>query len=153
MIIRPTSISKNKAKDAAGRISAMVKFTKEYENVGIKAPIWQDVRTLLDKCIKEVNIGQIKVLNDIRVGTEVVADPMFFKVIQNLMNNSVRHGKKVTTIHFFLEEQEGVASIVCEDDGEGVPSDMKEKLFTKGFGKDHGLGLFLSNERQLRLMV
>jgi len=135
-----------KAEAASERISAMVKFTKEYENVGIKAPIWQDVRTLLDKCTKEVNIGQIIVLNDVPAGIEIMADPMFFKVIQNLMNNSVRHGKKVSTIRFYLEEQEGVHSIRCEDDGEGIPMDMKEKLFTKGFGRDHGLGLFLSSE-------
>ena len=114
--------------------------------MGIKAPIWQDVRTLLDKCTKEVNIGQIKMLNDLPARTEIMADPMFFKVIQNLMNNSVRHGKKVSTIRFSLEEQEGVHSIRCEDDGEGIPLDMKEKLFTKGFGTDHGLGLFLSGE-------
>ena len=78
-----------KAEAAAKRISAMVKFTKEYENVGIKAPVWQDIRNLLDKCTKEVNIGKVEVLNDVPARTEIFADPMFFKVIQNLMNNSV----------------------------------------------------------------
>ncbi|MGD0816894.1 MAG: ATP-binding protein [Methanomassiliicoccales archaeon] len=64
----------------------------------------------------------------------------------NLMQNAMRHGGKITTIRFSLEERNGVRSIVSEDDGIGIPADMKEKLFTKGIGKDHGFGLFLSRE-------
>ena len=36
--------------------------------------------------------------------------------------------------------------IICEDDGAGVPADEKEKIFSYGFGKNTGLGLFLSRE-------
>jgi signal transduction histidine kinase len=135
-----------KAEAAAERISGMIEFTNEYENIGVKAPLWQDVRTLVDKAIEEANYWQVKVLNNIPAGTEVFADPMFIKVIENLMNNSIRHGKKVKAIQFSLEEREGVHLIVCEDDGEGISPEVREKLFTKGFGKDHGLGLFLSRE-------
>ncbi len=35
---------------------------------------------------------------------------------------------------------------MCEDDGEGVPADEKEKIFERGFGKNTGLGLFISRE-------
>jgi len=35
---------------------------------------------------------------------------------------------------------------VCEDDGDGVASGEKEKIFERGFGKNTGLGLFLSRE-------
>jgi len=134
------------AEEAAERISAMIQFTKEYENVGLEAPTWQDVRALVERCIKDVSIGQIKTVNDVPSGTEVFADPMIIKVVENLMNNSIRHGEDVKIIHFYLKEQDGIHAIVCDDDGVGIPSEMKEKLFTKGFGKDHGLGLFLSRE-------
>jgi hypothetical protein len=40
----------------------MVKFTKEYEKVWIKTPGWQDLRTLVDKCITEVNLGKSDVI-------------------------------------------------------------------------------------------
>ncbi|MCX6698237.1 MAG: hypothetical protein NTV84_11985 [Methanoregula sp.] len=33
-----------------------------------------------------------------------------------------------------------------EDDGDGVHAGEKERLFTQGFGKNTGLGLFLSRE-------
>ena len=36
--------------------------------------------------------------------------------------------------------------IVVEDDGSGVLEEDKKKLFTRGFGKNTGLGLFLSRE-------
>ena len=33
-----------------------------------------------------------------------------------------------------------------EDDGDEVPAGEKERIFTRGFGKNTGLGLFLSRE-------
>jgi signal transduction histidine kinase len=36
--------------------------------------------------------------------------------------------------------------ILFEDNGVGIPAEDKTKLFTKGFGKNTGLGLFLSRE-------
>jgi signal transduction histidine kinase len=36
--------------------------------------------------------------------------------------------------------------IICEDDGIGVPPQNKAQIFTRGFGRDSGLGLFLLRE-------
>ena len=36
--------------------------------------------------------------------------------------------------------------IILEDDGRGISAEDKERLFTRGFGKQTGLGLFLSRE-------
>jgi len=135
-----------KAEAAAERISAMIQFTKEYEDIGVHAPIWQDVRALVDECTKDVPSGPIKVVNDVPVDTEVFADPLIVKVFHNLIHNAVRHGGNITAFHFFVEELEGARAIICEDDGVGISADMKEKLFTRGSGKDHGFGLFLSRE-------
>ena len=40
----------------------------------------------------------------------------------------------------------GMRKILYRDDGTGIPMDEKEQIFTKGFGKNTGLGLFLSRE-------
>jgi signal transduction histidine kinase len=135
-----------KAEAAAERISSMIQFTKEYENVGVNAPTWQNVRTLVDRCVKNVHIGRIQVMNDIPPGVELLADPLVANVFQNLIQNSIRHGGNVTDIRFSIEEKDGFSAIVYQDNGGGIPEEMKERLFTKGFGKDHGLGLFLSRE-------
>ena len=131
---------------AVRSIATMIQFTKEYEKVGVKEPIWQDIRNLIDWSAKEVYLGPIILINDVPSGMELFADPMIIKVFFNLMENVLHHGKGSTTIHFSLEERNGSKTIVCEDNGPGISPNIREKLFTKDFGTDHGLGLFLSRE-------
>lgn len=133
--------------NAAGqRIYAMIQFTREYEQIGVHAPSWQDCRTLADTAAKEAPLGQVMVKNDLPCGAEVFADPLIVKVFYNLMDNAVRYGGKITTIRFSVQESGDTHIIVCEDDGDGVRADEKKKIFERGFGKNTGLGLFLSRE-------
>jgi signal transduction histidine kinase len=131
---------------AADRISAMIQFTKTYENIGVNAPAWQDAGTVADATAKDVSLGNVQLDNDLPAGTEVYADPLIAKVFYTLIDNAVRHGGTITTIRFSSEERNGNRFIVCEDDGVGVPAEEKEKIFERGFGKNTGLGLFLARE-------
>ena len=135
-----------KAENAAERIAAMIRFMSQYEQIGVNTPVWQDTRTLLDTAAKEAPLGKIIVQNDLPAGAEVFADPLIAKVFYNLMDNAVRYGGEITTITFSDEEHEGNHVVVCEDDGDGVPAEEKEKIFERGFGKNTGLGLALSRE-------
>ena len=135
-----------KVNTATKRISAMVKFTKEYEEIGVKAPTWQDCHTLVDTAAKQAPLGKVMVKNDLPTGAEVFADPLVVKVFYNLMDNAARYGGKITSIRFSSLESGDDHLIVCEDDGNGVPADEKEKIFERGFGKNTGLGLALSLE-------
>lgn len=135
-----------KAETAAKKISAMIQFTKNYEDIGVNAPTWQNVRDLVESCSKEVHIGPIQIVNDIPGDVEVYADPLIVKVFFNLMDNAVRHGQSASIIRFSVEDRNGVRCIVCQDDGQGVPEHKKDCLFNKDFGREHGLGLFLSRE-------
>jgi len=91
---------------------------------------------------------------DISTGpVEVFADPMLEKVFSNLLENAVRHGEGVRKIRVsFVEkekaEDEGVEEgvIVVEDDGLGIPAEMKARIFDQAFGRHTGYGLFLSRE-------
>ncbi|MDO9035552.1 MAG: PAS domain-containing protein [Methanoregula sp.] len=131
---------------ASERIAAMIQFTKEYEKIGVNAPVWQDCRKLVDIAAKQTPLGKIMVKNDLPVGIEVFADPLIVKVFYNLMDNAVRYGGKITTIRFSEEEHNGDQIIVCEDDGDGVVAEEKEKIFERGYGKNTGMGLFLARE-------
>jgi len=135
-----------KINTSSQRISAMIRFTKEYEKIGVNAPSWQDCRTLVDTAAKQAPLGKIMVKNDLPAGTTVFADPLITRVFYNLMDNAVRYGGKITTIRFSAEESGDNPLIVCEDDGDGVPAEEKEKIFERGFGKNTGLGLALSRE-------
>ncbi len=135
-----------KAAMAAERISSMIRFMKEYEEIGVAAPVWQDTRTLVDMAVKEAPLGKVMVKNDLPAGAEVFADPLIGKVFYNLMDNAVRYGGKITTIRFSIEKSGDDHLIVCEDDGDGIVAGQKEKIFDRGFGKNTGLGLALSRE-------
>jgi PAS domain S-box-containing protein len=135
-----------KASEAAESISAMIRFAREYEQIGIQSPVWQDCRNLLLSAIKDGWPGRLKIVNNIPAGTEVFADPLIARVFYNLVENAVRYGGKITTIWFSLENQNGEHIILCEDDGVGIPESDKERIFMKNFGKNTGLGLFLSRE-------
>jgi PAS domain S-box-containing protein len=131
---------------SAKRISSMIQFTKEYEEIGITQPAWQDVRTIVTNAAKEISFGKIQLKNDLPVGMEVFSEPLIFKVFYNLMDNAVRYGDTITNIRFSVESRNGDRIIVCEDDGVGVTAIEKEKIFLRGFGKNTGLGLALSQE-------
>jgi signal transduction histidine kinase len=131
---------------ASSRITAMIRFTKEYEEIGIHGSVWQDLRFLVDRAGKGATLGQVTLKNDLPANTEVFADPLIVKVFSNLIDNALRHGGRITTIRFFSEERNGGRIIVCEDDGDGVIAEEKEKIFDLGFGKNTGFGLSFSRE-------
>ncbi len=135
-----------KAEEAAERIAAMIRFTREYEEIGTSVPLWHDARALVDAALAHAPVGDVVVRNDIFAGTEIFADPLVEKVLYNLMDNAVRYGTTITTIRFSAQEKDGTHILVCEDDGTGVAQDEKERIFERGFGKNTGLGLALSRE-------
>jgi PAS domain S-box-containing protein len=135
-----------KVTNAALRISAMIQFMREYEAIGVNAPVWQDCRKLVDIASGEIPIGEITMKNDLATGIELFADPLVVKVFYNLIDNAVRYGGKITTIRFFARESGDQLHIICEDDGYGVPVDKKVRIFDRGFGNNTGLGLALSRE-------
>lgn len=132
--------------DASSRIETMIRFTKEYENVGVNAPVWQDCRTLVDTAAKQAGPGKVIIKNDLPSGSFVFADPLIVKVCYSLIENAVRHGGKITTLRFSAEERDGRQVLVCEDDGDGIIAEDKERIFDRGFGRNTGLGLTLARE-------
>jgi PAS domain S-box-containing protein len=132
--------------EASRRITAMIRFTKEYDKIGLQASVWQDLQTLVNGAGKDAPLGKVLLKNDIPGKTEVFADPLILKVFFNLIENALRHGGRITTIRFSFEACNGDRIIVCEDDGDGVAVEEKEKIFNRGFGKNTGLGLALARE-------
>jgi PAS domain S-box-containing protein len=135
-----------KLADGVDRISAVIRFTKTYEQIGVETPAWQNLRKLVGEAVDEAAPGPVRIENDVPAGTEIFADPLVVRVFVNLIDNAVRHGGAVTGIRFSLEERGEDRVVVCEDDGRGVPVEEKERIFDRGYGRNTGLGLFLSRE-------
>ncbi|MDP2797561.1 MAG: PAS domain S-box protein [Methanoregula sp.] len=131
---------------ASSQINAMITFSKEYEQIGVRAPVWQNLQTLVNSAGNSASLGQVTLKNDMPANTEVFADPLIVKVFFNLIDNAVRHGRKMTTIRFSFETRNGDRIIVCEDDGNGVVNEEKKRIFDRGFGKNTGFGLAISRE-------
>jgi signal transduction histidine kinase len=124
----------------------MIEFTKTYEDIGVNAPLWHNLHELVGRCSSENHLRSVRVINDIPGDIEMFADPLIEKVFSNLMENAIRHGGRTDAIRFYIEEGDSGRSVICEDNGYGMTEEVRANLFTKGYGKDHGLGLFLSRE-------
>jgi len=128
------------------RISSMIRFTKEYEQIGINAPVWQNINKIVSIVTKDLCLGNVQLKNDLPPGAEIFADPLIEKVFFNLIDNAVRYGGKIANLRLSVQKSDNGVVIICEDDGEGIPFNEKEMIFERGFGKNTGLGLFLSRE-------
>ncbi|MDG6256571.1 MAG: PAS domain S-box protein [Methanomicrobiaceae archaeon] len=127
------------------RIEGQISFTRDYEDMGVKQPAWQNVKQTVERVRGSIPLGPIDL--SIETGTlEVFADPMLEKIFFNLISNSIQHGEKVSKIRVSVRWRDGGAVILVEDDGRGIPDGMKEEIFRKGVGKHKGYGLFLAKE-------
>ena len=78
--------------------------------------------------------------------TEVYADPLLEKVFYNLVDNAIRYGERTTTMKFYFLISDKGLSLICEDDGVGIPDNLRQIIFERGVGRNTGMGLFLSRE-------
>ena len=131
---------------ASSQIAAMIRFTSEYEKIGTGSPVWQDLGNVLDRAETGILPGQITLQNDLPAGAEVYADPLIVRVLFNLLDNSLRHGQRVTEIQVTSHRCGEDLVVVWEDNGVGIPAKDKERIFERGFGKNTGLGMFLARE-------
>ncbi len=121
----------------------ILSFAADYERVGAQAPEWQRLTEVVRSALAEVALDGIRL--DVETAAyEVLADPMLRKVFANLMDNTVRYGETVTRIKVSARESGEVLIVVYEDDGAGIPRDEKGLIFWKGYGKNTGLGLYLT---------
>jgi PAS domain S-box-containing protein len=134
-----------KLKSAVKMIEANIEFTKLYQDLGIVAPVWQNVDDTFFKACTHVDIKKIRFQSEAG-GLEVFADPLLERVFYNIVANAVEHGNQVSVVRLSTTELPDCLVIRIEDDGIGIPPHDKETIFRKGFGKNTGLGLFLSRE-------
>ncbi|MBN2734270.1 MAG: PAS domain S-box protein [Methanomicrobiaceae archaeon] len=135
----------DKISGAVETIKKQIIFTGYYKDLGEQAPQWFDVNETIKTVGKTSSFGDIQLYNDVK-DIEVFVDPLFEKVIYNLIDNAVKHGETITKISFYAEEKTDELIIYCEDNGVGIPKDAKEKIFRREYFKNSGLGLFLSQE-------
>jgi len=137
--------SLNKAISAAETMKTQILFTRDYQEIGNSAPRWQNLEEIFSRAAGSLTLTGIT--RDIHLeDLWVYADPLIEKVFFNLLENSLRHGGKVSVVRVSSRENDEGLTIVYEDNGIGVPADAKEKIFRREYFQNTGLGLYLSRE-------
>jgi PAS domain S-box-containing protein len=134
-----------KEEQAANAIKSQILFTRDYQDVGGQSPKWQNIAETVSLAIAALDLHKVQISLDLRQ-VQIFADPLLEKVFYNLVENSLRHGEKVTEISLRAEETPDGMDLVFEDNGTGVPADAKEKIFRREYFKNTGFGLFLTRE-------
>ena len=125
------------------QITRALDFSRDYEMLGKEELNYVHV----GKCFDEVvslfpNLKNIKILNCCE-GLDVLADSLLRELFHNLVDNTLKYGERTSQIKLRYIRSDSNLQLIYEDDGVGITSDMKSKLFTKGHGKGTGLGLYL----------
>jgi signal transduction histidine kinase len=120
-------------------------FAKNYQEMGMHPPRWQNVRQVFLYAISHLDFLHMK--QNLQLGTlEIFADPLFEKALFNIMENVLAHGVSATEVTLRYEEKPDHLTLFIEDNGVGIPAEEKNMIFDRGYGKGTGLGLFLVRE-------
>jgi PAS domain S-box-containing protein len=135
----------NDIKDLIMIIQRQITFTREYQEVGVNRPQWQNVNDLIHKTLQNFEKSGLTFSTEFEK-IEIYADPLLEKVFYNLVDNAIRYGETITTISISPEIYNKGLSLVFKDDGVGVEVGQKQEIFKRGVGKNTGMGLFLTAE-------
>jgi signal transduction histidine kinase len=127
------------------QIQQQILYTKEYQEIGMQLPRWHNLNNLL-KNIRMTGVAESTHITNEAENLEIYADPVIEKVFWHLIDNSVKHGEKVTEILITSRESASGCTLVYEDNGVGIPENKRKDLFTKSFGKMTGFDLYFVHD-------
>ncbi len=133
-----------KVNDSIENILRQMEFTRQYQDIGAKAPEWHNIPDKVKKMAIRPEFQSLEVSVDCPI--EVLGDPLFMNVFYNLFENTIKHGGEVTKVDISYGHGQKEGVIVYQDDGKGIPDPMKSRIFDRGYGKGTGYGLFVSKE-------
>jgi len=126
------------AEEATKNIVRFLEFQRGYEKMGELTPEWINAEKACLKGISSLSHGDVSIKVNLE-GLEIYSDRILEKVFYNLVDNSLKHGNNVKKIDIFFENGDGRLLMVCQDDGIGVPHDLKHVIFEPKHA--HGLRL------------
>lgn len=131
---------------ATGKIDHILRFTREYQELGAQPPAWQNVDEAVCSARATVDSMAVRFRQDGCACREIYADPLLERVFAGLIDNSLRHGGQVSEIQVRCEERQSRLVILYEDNGTGIPPALRPSLFEHAKGKNTGYGLFVVKE-------
>jgi PAS domain S-box-containing protein len=135
----------NKMKQSAENIRQQITFTRDFQDIGVKAPQWQNVKQVILNANGNHDTSRYRVLIDIH-DVEVYADKLLERVFYNLVDYANKYGGDISEIRMSAQETPEGFRISLEHNGTGIPEEKKEDIFKEGYFGNTEFGLFLSRE-------
>jgi signal transduction histidine kinase len=129
---------------ALREMRGLIVFYREYEEGGRGEPSWHDLSRLVRH--EGQVLEQAGISLSVQEGVEAFVDPMFRKVIHNLLDNVAKHSVSARSCRVTFNDTNEGLRMAIEDDGQGIPDVYRSHLFQRGHGSGTGLGLYLSRE-------
>ncbi|MCU0629531.1 MAG: PAS domain S-box protein [Methanoregulaceae archaeon] len=127
------------------KIEYSLNFAKNYQDLGVRPPEWQNVEQSFILGISHLDFSSIE--RNIRLDNlEIYADSLLERVFFTMAGNVLRHGKKATRVNIGYQVTSDGLVLFFEDNGVGIPDTNKEKIFERGYGTQQGMELFLVRE-------
>jgi PAS domain S-box-containing protein len=135
----------DKMEQAVNEVVRIFDFARMYEQLGVEKLIYVDVEKTVNEAIGLFSGLTFMVVNDCH-GLILLADSFLRQLFYNFVDNTRKYGEKTTAARVHFEETaSGEVRLIYEDDGGGISTENKLKLFTEGFSTEGstGFGLFL----------
>jgi PAS domain S-box-containing protein len=126
------------------QVERIFEFATAYEKLGVEQLTYMDIGKTIDEAVSLFSdLKGVKIMNEC-LELAVLGDSLLRQLFYNLIDNSLKHGEKIKQIKFHCEMPSAdELELVYEDDGVGIPSDMRNSLFKEDVGKGTGYGLFM----------
>jgi signal transduction histidine kinase len=134
-----------KEKLAIDQIQRQFRYAKDYQNIAVDPPRWQNIRNLVSIVGEDSEQQGVRIVADTG-DAAILADPLLEKVFQYLFENALSQGEKVTDIRVSLVVTGPGGILLVENNGAGIPVEEKSRIFERGYGSGAGWGLFLARE-------
>ncbi|MDG6223004.1 MAG: PAS domain S-box protein [Candidatus Bathyarchaeota archaeon] len=125
-------------------INRIFDFSRVFQQLGSEKLEEIDVGEVFENAVSSFlkRKDDLLILNDCK-GLKLFADSLLETLFYNLVENSLKHGKKVTSLALRYADLDDELVVFYEDNGIGIDETEKEKVFSEGYGKGTGIGLHL----------
>ena len=127
-------------------IARLLELAKTYELLGTEELTSINVGKMVEEAASLfVDLKGVTIINECEE-VQVNADSMLCELFHNMIDNSLKYGPpKITEIKVYAQiNSEGATELVYEDNGNGIDTQIKNRLFEKGVTtKGTGYGLWL----------
>jgi signal transduction histidine kinase len=121
----------------------ILEFERIYEHVGSEELKFVNASKLFDEAVALVSDSKGIKIDCLCDGLELRADSLLRQLIYNLIDKTIKHGEKATTIKLYYKKDPNNLLLIYEDNGKGITAENRLHLFEKGFATGSGIGLYM----------